>query len=122
MSRYAGLEDNVWQTAYEVSARDHVLIQGLVQRFVDAAVSKTVNLPFEATVEDVEQVYQIAWEEGLKGITVYRDGSRDLQILTSLDRANGEGEDPNACPHCGGQLAKQEGCETCTTCGYSKCG
>lgn len=122
MSREAGLDDSVWQTAYEVSPKDHVLVQGWIQPYVDASISKTVNMPFNATVEDVEAVYMLAWEEGLKGVTVYRDGSRDTQILESLDRANGEGVDPNACPQCGGQLVKQEGCTSCPSCGFSKCG
>lgn len=123
MSREMGLPDSVWQTAYEVKAEDHILLQAAVQRYVDAAVSKTVNLPMMASVEDVEKVYMMAWEEGLKGVTVYRDASRSEQVLSSLDdKADGEVDDGSLCSECGSLLVKQEGCESCPSCGHSKCG
>jgi len=68
-------------TARDISPSWHIKIQSRWQKWVDAAISKTVNLPRSATVEDVEDVYMEAFDMGCKGITVYRDGSRMDQIV-----------------------------------------
>ena len=77
-------------TAHEISPRDHVLMQATIQRAFDAggdmignSLSKTINMPRIATVSDVLDAYTLAHEQGSKGITVYRDGSRDLQVLNT---------------------------------------
>jgi ribonucleoside-diphosphate reductase alpha chain len=69
-------------TAAEIAPEWHLRMQAAVQRHVDAAVSKTVNLPATATVDDVRSIYLLAWTAKVKGITVYRYGSREGQILS----------------------------------------
>lgn len=69
-------------TAHDISPEWHVKMQAVFQKYADSAVSKTVNFPREATPEDVAKVYMLAYQEGLKGITIYRDRSRESQVLT----------------------------------------
>jgi ribonucleoside-diphosphate reductase alpha chain len=87
----------LFQTAWEIPPEQHLQIQAAFQRHVDNSVSKTINLPKSATPEDVAQAYWRAWELGLKGVTVFRDGCKRAQVL----KAEGETLDqPFVSPVC----------------------
>ena len=98
-------------TALEIEPEWHVRMQAVFQKYCDNGVSKTVNLAHSAREEDVAHVYKLSFKLGCKGITVYRDRSKDEQVLEVELR----------CPECRAYFKHEEGCVMCPQCGYEKC-
>lgn len=137
----------IFVTAHDVAPYWHVKMQAAFQLHVDNAVSKTVNFVESATREDIKEVYILAYKNNLKGITVYRNNSRQFQPM-NLDtkkkepkieikpieknlepkvEENREEYKPTGeiktikCPECGNEIQMAEGCFICLNCGYSGC-
>ncbi len=127
-------------TTSTLNYKDRIEVQAAWQQYIDASISSTVNVSNEFTVEEVEDLYIYAWEKGLKGITIYRDGcAREGILITNKDNlspmekieelqreidelaAEQMKEDPDTCPMCGGTLIHSGGCAECQDCGYSPC-
>ena len=83
-------------TAMDLSAEDHIRVQAAIQRWVDSSISKTANCPADFTIEDTKRLYELAFELGCKGVTIYRDGSRDTQVLHTADKAEKKEAQPSA--------------------------
>ncbi len=109
----------IFVTAMDIAPVTHVKMLAAFQKYTDNAVSKTINLPAEASVEDVMKVYMLAADLKCKGITVYRDKSREVQVL-NVGKVEKKIED--LCPECKSNLVIEEGCKKCYGCGYSVCG
>jgi len=116
-------EKKIFVTTYQIAPEWHVKVQAAWQTYFDNSISKTVNFAKEATVEEVKSVYLLAWKMKCKGITIYRDGSKDDQVLVSkAEKSEKEVKHFDICGECGGRLQKEEGCSKCIDCGYSVCG
>lgn len=137
----------IFVTAHDVAPYWHVKMQSAFQLHVDNAVSKTVNFVESATREDIKEVYILAYKNNLKGITVYRNNSRQFQPMNldtkkkepkieikpieknlepkveeDREEYNPTGEIKTIkCPECGNEIQMAEGCFICLNCGYSGC-
>jgi ribonucleoside-diphosphate reductase alpha chain len=108
----------IFVTAHEIPPEWHVKMQASFQRSTDNAVSKTINFPQTATRDDVTRAYMLAYKEGLKGITIYRDRSRDTQVLTTGKAPEKTAETPAHTPRKRAKITK--GVTECvnTGCGH----
>jgi ribonucleoside-diphosphate reductase alpha chain len=143
--------ESLFAQANEISATGHILMQAALQKHTDAAISKTINLPENATLEDVSNAYMLAWKSGCKGVTVYRDKCRSGQVLSIVEHKSPveikEGThlryddvqlantEPAAkkkwqvnkkkiteCPECkSSSVSHDSGCFTCHGCGLALC-
>lgn len=137
----------IFVTAHDIAPYWHVKMQAAFQLHVDNAVSKTVNFVESATREDIKEVYILAYKNNLKGITVYRNNSRQFQPMNldtkkkepkiemkpieknlepkveeDREEYNPTGEIKTIkCPECGNEIQMAEGCFICLNCGYSGC-
>ncbi len=143
--------ERVFVTAMDIPAKDHIRMQAAFQKHVDNSITKTINFRNDATKRDVAAGYMLAWESGCRGCTVYRDMSRKVQVLKTVEDVPGENGDVNPqamkkpprvvevpdvkastskeemknwekCPDCDSfNLHFGEGCMTCRDCGLSAC-
>ncbi|MGL5329141.1 MAG: adenosylcobalamin-dependent ribonucleoside-diphosphate reductase, partial [Peptostreptococcaceae bacterium] len=139
---------DIFVTAMNLKPEERIKMQSAWQKNIDASISSTINLPYEATVYDVYEIYMNAWKNNLKGITIYRDGCKRSGILLNekpkdkkkenLYEQNESKEQKNKiedeicatneevesfnCPECGNEsVIPTGGCGICLQCGYSKC-
>ena len=86
---------DVFVTAHDITPEQHVMMQAAFQKYTDLGVSKTINMPSDATVEDVKKAYMLAWKSGCKGITIYREGSRGIAVIEKIKTIKKQDENGN---------------------------
>lgn len=99
----------------EVTWEEHIKIQATAQTWCDSGVSKTINFPSHTWKETIGKAYMMAWKSKCKGIAVYRNGSRNVEVLSPKNIIK------ERCPACGEPTMKYDGCTKCTVCDWSIC-
>ncbi len=112
------LVKEVFVTSHDIDPEWHTRMQAAFQKYTDSAVSKTVNLPHEATQEDVARIYMLAYKLGLKGITIYRDRSRDSQVLNISHTEKARDAEAKLTPRTRPKVTKGITERVTTGCGY----
>jgi len=108
-------------TAHDIHYKNRIDIQAAAQRYIDASISSTINLPNNATQKNIADLYMLGHKAGLKGVTVYRDGCYRDGILT-VDKLPDTTTYDKPCPSCEVGVINSGGCSICLSCGYSQCG
>jgi ribonucleoside-diphosphate reductase alpha chain len=103
-------ERKVFVTSLQINPSIHIKIQESFQKYIDNAISKTINLPQNATRDDIISIFHMAFESNIKGITIFRDKSLPSQVVETLS---------NKCEICGGNMFFDGKCYKCISCGYS---
>ena len=112
---FSGKLPDYFVSAHQIKPEFRVKMQGTIQKHIDTAISSTVNLPTDISVAKVAEIYLNAWKMGCKGITVYREGSRDGILETNEPQFS-------QCPSCNEKkLIVENGCSHCDSCGWSAC-
>lgn len=106
-------------TSHEINPFDRVKVQSIWQKYVDSAISSTINLHEETPPEVIADLYKYGYEKKLKGLTVFRDNCFRTGIL-STDKKETKQKD-FTCPECGEDLNMSEGCNECPSCGWGQC-
>ncbi len=120
-------------TASEINWQKRLELQSIVQKYTTHSISSTINLPAEASVKLVGEIFFQAWKKELKGITIYREGSRSGVLLPENETQTNEkhpfaksdeGSRNHTCPNCADPdgIIYEEGCLKCKSCGYGLCG
>jgi ribonucleoside-diphosphate reductase alpha chain len=99
-------------TAMDLTAEDHIRVQAAIQRWVDSSISKTANCPADFTIEETKKLYELAFELGCKGVTIYRDGSRDTQVLSTKESVEGKKDGASAESGAAADASAKEDAET----------
>ena len=110
----------VYKVAHDIHWKDHIKMQAAFQKWTDNAITKTINMSSDATPKDIEDAYILAWKLGCKGLTVYRDKTKQDQVFEFGGSANARSKIKN-CPACEIPLKKTKKCYLCERCGFSTC-